>query len=220
MQETHNPYLACKRDTRYLLQWIVCAYNEVLRSPTAKERQQTQAKPTLGGDDWLEFLAATDDNQEAEVSLQKIQTPNDVTPEELSRGARKVRKKNKEAKAAEQDRSRPLEVYKLIEFNEGEPPEDWIELRDTLGTNWYAVARVDFNIAAVGASCQLATALIRQSELAILVDFADFDDFQKVLTTITRANQVNPSIFMEPPLAYRTADQILIGTKKEMVDTR
>lgn len=58
MQENDNLYLAYKRNTRYLVQWIVCNYNEVLRSPTAEEQQQTQAKPMPSGQVTVKELVA------------------------------------------------------------------------------------------------------------------------------------------------------------------
>lgn len=148
-------------------------------------------------------------------------------------GARgkKGQKKNKEDKVAEQDRSRPLKDYKLIELNDkGEPPgymlaalqlfRDWTELRKTLGASWQAVAQNGLNIAAVGASCHLATALIKQGELAIFVDFPGLETFQNILATITRAIRASPAIWISPSLARRTADKRSMGTEKELVDTR
>ncbi|KAI6445890.1 hypothetical protein MCOR22_004061 [Pyricularia oryzae] len=340
MQENDNLYLAYKRNTRYLVQWIVCNYNEILRSSTAEEQQQTQAKPmlsgqvtvkelvamatrigarktavppsifkcirsvidartlvaetykmmgssdgdrneeveesnashaffiqtlsnifsVLGGDERHESLPATDNDQEAEtkafplsnmfsnLDINRTPTSHQNSSEEEETAAKdkktqqrknrktgargkKGQKKNKEDKVAEQDRSRPLKDYKLIELNDkGQPPEymlaalqlfrDWTELRKTLGASWQAVAQNGLNIAAVGASCHLATALIKQGELAIFVDFPGLETFQNILATITRAIRANPAIWMSPSLARRTADKRSMGTEKELVDTR
>ncbi|KAI6364198.1 hypothetical protein MCOR25_005695 [Pyricularia grisea] len=340
MQESQNQYLAYKQDTRYLLRWIICNYNEILRSQTAKEQQEAETKPkltgevtvkelvamatcigtqkiavpssifkclravinartmvaetyksipssdgerdeqaeesnashayfiqalatifsSLGGDEYLESLTGTTDGQVAEPQVPSLSnmfsnldtnrttTSNHSSREEedavltdeetepsknkkVSSRGKKGKKNKKEDKAAEQDRLRPLEAYKLLEFNEdGEPADymlavlhlcrDWIQLRERLGNSWQAVIHRGHNIAGVATSCHFATAMIRESEMAIFVDFPGLETFQNVFTTIARGNQAMPGMFVMQSAEFQGTNKESTITKQELLDPR
>lgn len=104
MQESQNQYLAYKQDTRYLLRWIICNYNEILRSQTAKEQQEAETKPKLTGEVTVKELVA----MATCIGTQKIAVPSSIF---------------KCLRAVINARTMVAETYKSIPSSDGERDE-------------------------------------------------------------------------------------------------
>ncbi|KAL2755433.1 hypothetical protein ACRALDRAFT_1082332 [Sodiomyces alcalophilus JCM 7366] len=92
----------------------------------------------------------------------------------------------------------PLESYRIIEDEEGIMTDyllavysimkEWSSLRSYLLGIWREVAYEGLNSAVAGVLSNIAVAMVRQTELAIFVDFPGHDSYETVMQTMTRGN--------------------------------
>jgi len=92
----------------------------------------------------------------------------------------------------------PLESYRIVEDETGIVTEylmavyllvkQWIELRDYVQGIWHEVAYDNLNSAVAGAVSNIATAMVKQTQSAIFVNFPGHDSYETVMNTITRGN--------------------------------
>ncbi|KAL6879062.1 hypothetical protein J3F83DRAFT_711811 [Trichoderma novae-zelandiae] len=90
----------------------------------------------------------------------------------------------------------PLESYHIIEDNELQHyfmavlsmAKDWLELRSLLQEFWRKVAYRNLNAAMAAAVCQVAVAMIKQSEALIFGDFPGYESLDMMILTFTHGD--------------------------------
>lgn len=92
----------------------------------------------------------------------------------------------------------PLESYRIIEAADGLVTdyllsvyslfEETLDLRSYMSGVWREVAYEGLNSAVAGTLAHLATAMVKRTEAAIMIEFPGHESYETVMQTMTRGN--------------------------------
>ncbi|KKP04156.1 hypothetical protein THAR02_03748 [Trichoderma harzianum] len=115
------------------------------------------------------------------------------------KGGKRAKKGKQTAKPAPQTLDQvPLESYRIIEAADGIVTdyllaiyslfEETLDLRSYMSGVWREVAYEGLNSAVAGTLAHLATAMVKRTEAAIMIEFPGHESYETVMQTMTRGN--------------------------------